>query len=216
MRLQGSSRGALRPWGLAVAAAVAVVLAVGCLAVRPGVALADGGLFVTGASIVTDRAGTPSDVQVTEGEAVRDAATVPNDTWYIVLAFDKNVSYARPNTDGAFVQENLGRVHLRRADTGEEAPFSVRPGGTMEERQLLYVTTDDWLEPLCDYELVVDAGVTAANGEDVLDEPYVLRFTTADGCANGLTVAQNVLLVVAPLVLLAGVAVAVVRRVRAR
>ena len=211
--------------------ALAALLAALGWALAPVPAYADGGVNLVRIAAGSERGGSAMDVTVEPGGEVADVPTQPAgaaiddgqlpDTvsslaYFAVLEFDKNVSYAREGVDAGFIEDNLTRVHLLRADTGEEVPIRTRPGGSMEERQLIYVEHDGWLDPLTVYDLVVDEGVAAANGTDATTQAYLLRMTTNDVADNGLTVAQNVLLVAIPAVVAAGVAVAVVRRVRAR
>lgn len=195
----------------------------------PALAFADGGVELVQIASGSIHGGIHQDVTVVPGEDLVDVPTQPSGftledgeredgtpslVYFAVLEFSKNVSYAREGVDDAFIEENLARVHLRNAQTGVEVPMQARAGGTMEERQLIYVETPEWLEPLTAYELVVDEGIVAANGLDMTTEPYTVRMVTGDLCSNGLTVAQNVLVVAVPLLLAVGVICAVLRRVR--
>ncbi len=140
----------------------------------------------------------------------------PGPAYYLFVEFDKNVSYANNNADDAFVQDNLGKVHLRK-ESGEDIDFA-RIGGAHDQgdRRLIYVYLEDWLAPLTTYQVVVDPGIRAANGEDVSTEEYVFTFKTSALCSNGLTVFQMVSIAIVVVVFAVGVVVAPVRVSRRR
>lgn len=131
---------------------------------------------------------------------------------YISLGFNKNVSYVREGDDPSFVEENAKKVSLRRAD-GEPVGVEWRVGtsNTFDARYFLEIMVDGWLDPLTDYEVVVEPGIVAANGIDVSDREYVIPFRTSEECADGLSVYEKAGIVLLTAAVVAGVAAGVVR-----
>ncbi len=138
----------------------------------------------------------------------------PNNAWNIVLGFSGNVSLALEGEDDSFIQRNLSRVHLLKADGSEVGNWhaSVQGAG----KRAIYIELDDWLEPLTEYMIVVDAGLESADGIAMLPATYTETFKTSSQTKTGLTVYQNVALAAVPLLLAAGIAVQVVRTRRQR
>ncbi len=137
----------------------------------------------------------------------------PSNAWNIAIGFSANVAVA-DGGDDSFIQRNLDRVHLLKAD-GSEAPnwhASVQGGG----RRVIYIELEDWLEPLTEYQVVVDAGLETADGSSVLTSEYRESFKTGSATKNGLSVYQNVAIVAVPLLLVAGAIIQVIRTRRQR
>lgn len=168
------------------------------LAALPQHAFADGGVEVT-------------DVYFCRGDVTDAVSPEPSQSWYISIQFSKNVSYANDGRDDAFVSKNAALVHLVGPDGSEVEGYTVKPGNSRESRQIIYIVTDVWLAPLTTYQVIVDAGVIAANGTDVLAEPYVFKFTTSAQCSNGLSLYENVGIPLIAGLLALGVVVQVVR-----
>lgn len=184
--------------------AMCVLLFAACLApVAAAPAFADGGVHYTG---------------IYFGSAKPDAVPPEPHLGYLaVLEFDKNVSFANDGRDDAFIQQNIDKVHVRRAWDGTEVGgFAIKPGGTREERQLIYINNDEWPAPITAYEIVMEPGIAAANGQDVTDREYVVTFTTGPQCENGLSIYQNVGIPVGIALLVAGAVVQAVRVHRRR
>ena len=138
----------------------------------------------------------------------------PSNAWNIVLGFSGNVSVALEGEEDSFIQRNLSRVHLLKADGSEVGNWhaSVQGAG----KRAIYIELDDWLEPLTEYKIVVDAGLESADGTAMLPATYTETFKTSSQTKTGLTVYQNVALAAVPLLLAAGIAVQVVRMRRQR
>jgi hypothetical protein len=104
------------------------------------------------------------------------------------LQFSKNVAYARGGAPTGFIEDNIALISLQRADGKPiEAAYHVRAGGSFDERMLFYIDLYDRLQPLTDYCIVVEPGITAANGVDVSTERYVVNFRTDASLENGMT-----------------------------
>lgn len=125
--------------------------------------------------------------------------------WDIAVDFSVNVAVPLPGADDGFIQRNLSRVHLCKADGSEVRGWhaSVAGGG----RRVIYIELSEWLEPLAEYQVVVDAGLEAAESDDVLASEYRESFVTGALCSNGLTVYQNAWIVLAVLVVIAGIVI---------
>lgn len=201
---RAASPGRRRFWALALAAEAVLLSLLVVFAVAPRAYASEGqGLTCVGFDFQAPQA---SDLVLPS----------PGAAYYLVVEFDKNVSYAQPGADASFVQENLDKVHLQKAD-GTEVAFSWTEGAhDMQDRCLIYVWIDEWLDPLTEYRVVVDAGIVAANGEDVLAEPATFEFKTSSLCANGLSIFENVGMFLVALVVVAGATVQVTRVVRRR
>lgn len=141
-------------------------------------------------------------------------ATKPNDImWDVAVDFSVNVAVPVEGADDGFIQRNLDRVHLYKADGGEVQGWhaSVEGGG----KRVIYIELDGWLAPLTEYQVVVDAGLEAAESDGVLTCEYRESFVTGAMCSNGLSVYQNVWIALAVLVVIGGIAIQV-WRVRGR
>lgn len=147
---------------------------------------------------------------------VQSADPAPGAAYYLCVEFDKNVSYAVEGRDDSFVEDNLGRVHLRKADGTEVAASWTRPAFGREDRQLIYVWIGQWLDPLTAYQVVVDPGVRAANGEDVSENGQAFDFKTSDRLENGWSVFQVVGATIALGVLAMGAGMQIVWAARRR
>lgn len=137
----------------------------------------------------------------------------PSNAWNIAVGFSTNVAVADGGDDG-FIQRNLDRVHLLKAD-GSEAPnwhASVQGGG----RRVIYIELEDWLDPLTEYQVVVDAGLEAADGTSATTSEYRETFKTSSATKNGLSVYQNIAIVAVPVFLVLGIIVQVARTQRQR
>lgn len=137
-----------------------------------------------------------------------------NEVWKFALVFDQNVAYTDSKLESAraFLAENETKVHLRRAGSGEDVGFAyAMTGGTLDERKLIYVHTDDWLDPFTEYEIVADAGIVTASGTDELKEPYRVQFRTSGLTRYGFTVQEAVATVLVVAIFAVGVVVGVVR-----
>ena len=182
----------------------AALLAMVPIAASPDRAHADGGVFVT-------------DFAFGGGDFEPDVVPPePTGIYRLVVEFDKNVSWARRGEDDSFVKENLEKVHLVYEDGTPVEGAEIKPAYGQSDRRLIYVFADDWLRPLTTYRVVVDAGIVAANGTDATDQPYEFEFTTTADCENGLTIYENVAIPVVGVLVVAGIAVQVVRTARSR
>lgn len=140
--------------------------------------------------------------------------TKPNTImWDIAVDFSVNVAVPAEGEDDGFIQRNLDRVHLYKADGSEVRGWhaSVEGGG----KRAIYIELDEWLDPLAEYQVVVDAGLEAAESNCVLASEYRESFMTGALCTNGLTVYQNAWIALAALVSIGGIAIQV-WRVRGR
>ncbi len=138
----------------------------------------------------------------------------PGPAYLLSVQFDKNVSFAAPGKDDAFVEENLSKVHLIGPDGTEVAGSYAAGAHDHGDRQLIYIYCDEWLQPAAEYQVVVDAGIVAANGEDELGAAKVYTFTTSDELQNGWTIHELAIVVAVAIALVAGVCVQVVRVAR--
>lgn len=175
-----------------------VVAGLALLLCMPPAAWADGGVEV-------------SEIYLRGNSSSDSVSPEPSSPWLASVQFSKNVSYANDGRDDAFVDDNVQRVHLVGPDGKDVEGVRIVPGESRESRQIIYIATDEWLSPLTTYHIVVDAGVVAANGADVLDEAYSFAFTTSAQCSNGLSLYENVGIPLFALVLVAGAVVQVVR-----
>jgi hypothetical protein len=146
----------------------------------------------------------------------QDVDPKPPLAWKFSLHFSKNVSFPRDGADPAFIANNLSLVRLEKSDGSLVGAYRVRAGFSMEERGLIYIDLDDWLEPLTTYRIVVEPGIRAANGEDVSTERYTIEFKTGPQLSFGMTVFEVVALVCVGLFVVAGATVQIVRVVRRR
>lgn len=175
-----------------------VIVGLALLLCMPQAAWADGGVEVTEVYL--------------RGNSLPDSVSPePSSPWLASVQFSKNVSYANDGRDDAFVDANAQRVHLVGPGGKDVEGVRIVPGESRESRQIICIATDEWLSPLTTYHIVVDAGVVAANGVDVLDEEYSFAFTTSAQCSNGLSLYENVGIPLFALVLVAGAVVQVVR-----
>lgn len=134
----------------------------------------------------------------------------PNEAaWDIAIDFSENVAVPLEGADDSFVQRNMDRVHLYTADGREVFGWyaSVQGGG----KRVIYIELDQWLKPLTEYQVVVDAGVEAAERDAATASEYRETFKTGSMCSDGLTIYQNIWIALAVLLVIAGVVVQVVR-----
>jgi hypothetical protein len=135
----------------------------------------------------------------------------PYKPWKFAMQFSKNVSFAQEGRDDAFVANNLSKVKLLGPDGKEAENYVVNPGSSQGERQVIYISTDKWLDPLAEYQIVVEPGLIAANGQDVSSEQYVITFKTSEQREDGFTVYQVVIFQSLALLVVVGIAVQIVR-----
>lgn len=180
--------------------ALAAVLAAFICMAAPTVAFADGGVICL-------------DQLFFQQPSQQDGriSTQPNSAYLLYVQFDKNVSYAQPGKDGAFVDENLSKVHLTTADGTEVSGSWISGAHDHGDRQLIYVHCDEWLEPLTEYRVVVDQGIMAGNGADELGKSVEFTFYTDDLLSNGWRIRYIVAVAVTVLAVFGGVAVQLVR-----
>lgn len=160
------------------------------------------------------------DPEVTEVSYARDAdgALVKpqpaGPSWNIAIGFNMNIAVAADGDDDSFIERNLTRVHLYKADGSEVSNWhaSVQGGG----KRVIYIDLEDWLEPLTEYKVVIDAGLEAADGSGAMQQSYVSTFKTGASCRNGLDVYQNLWIALGLILVAAGVAVQAVRVRRPR
>ncbi len=138
----------------------------------------------------------------------------PGSAYLLYVQFDKNVSYAAPGKDDTFVEENLSKVHLVGPDGTEVAGSYAGGAHDHSDRQLIYIYCDEWLQPAAEYQVVVDAGIVAANGEDQLEATKVYTFVTSDELQNDWTIHELVVVSAIVVALAGGVCVQVARVVR--
>ena len=138
----------------------------------------------------------------------------PGAAYLLYVQFDKNVSYAAPGKDDAFVVENLSKVHLVGPDGVEVAGSYTAGAHDHGDRQLIYIYCDEWLQPATEYQVVADAGIVAANGEDELEAAKVYTFVTSDELQCGWTIHELAIVGVVAIALLAGVGIQFVRVAR--
>ncbi len=197
-RVVGSK--ARRLW---ICVAAAVLAAAICMTALPQTAFAAGGV-------------TCADELSFLGSGTDEGRVSPEPglAYLLYVQFDKNVSYAAPGKDDAFVEENLSKVHLVGPDGAEVAGSYVGGAHDHSDRQLIYVYCDEWLQPAAEYQVVVDAGIVAANGEDELGAAKVYTFTTSDELQNGWAIHELAVVGAVAIALIAGVCVQVVRVAR--
>lgn len=137
-------------------------------------------------------------------------ATKPNDiAWDIAVGFSENIAVPLEGADDSFIQRNMDRVHLYTTDGGEVKGWhaSVQGGG----KRVIYIELDQWLKPLTEYQVVVDAGIEAAERDAASMREYRETFKTGSMCPDGLTIYQNIWIALGVVLVLIGVAVQVVR-----
>lgn len=192
----------------------------------PGQAFADGGLEVIrvdewydGSSVELASDIVTGEKRASEMEPLTANGKQSIQGYYHVgtIVFSKNVSFDKERPELLKqVQENLGRVHFLTA-SGDPVPggviFSYNDG---EMRQSINVITTEPLAPISPYKFVVDAGVTAMNGEDVLTEPFEYSFVTGPEIGDGWTIWHVVCGIAAGVLLVAGVIGGLVARRRER
>lgn len=142
-------------------------------------------------------------------------ATKPNDiAWDIAVGFSENIAVPLEGSDDSFVQRNMNRVHLYAADGSEVKGWhaSVQGGG----KRVIYIELDQWLKPLTEYQVVVDAGIEAAERDAASTSEYRETFKTGSMCPDGLTVYQNIWIALGVMLVIAGIAVQAVRVKRRR
>jgi hypothetical protein len=138
-------------------------------------------------------------------------------SWKFALQFSKNVSWARNGEDGAFVEHNLALISLERADGKPmDATYRVRAGNSQDERTVIYIDLLSRLSPLTDYRIVADAGITAANGEDVSAVRYEINFRTDATLPGGMTVFGVIAIACFAVFIAAGLAIGALRLRRRR
>lgn len=132
--------------------------------------------------------------------------------WDIAIGFSVNVAVPVESGEDGFIQRNLDRVHLYRADGSEVDGWyaSVEGGG----KRVIYIELEDWLDPLTEYQVVVDAGLEAADGSSAMAAEYRETFKTGAMWPDGLTVYQNAWIALGAFVVLAGIATQAVRVAR--
>ncbi len=201
------------------------------LCAMPSVAHADGGVTCTGFSLYStpycDNSDTssvcPSPMALDEVYvdpetgigSMRKSTASPtlNVVPFMVVMFDKNVGCPKTLDDSAFVERNVERIRIVRVRDGYEVATHAYSSMQSDDRRCLYVCLDEWMDPLTNYEIVVDAGIEAANGVDVSAEEYRFPIKTGALCKIGLTVFQIGWIAAAVALVACGVAWSV-RRVR--
>lgn len=203
------------PHAAPLVAVLAIACAtIGCTFLMPSQAYAEGDIHVTDVYFATD---TNAFVAAEENLATNICPRpAKNDNLNIGVLFDKNVAYAQTGTDDTFIKENESRMHLQYADGTPVEGTWAEGTYNFDARRGIYIGIPDWLSPLTTYRIVVEPGITAANGIDVLQEEYVFEFTTSALCRNGLMLYDNILIAVAVIVAICGIVVQIVRTARAR
>lgn len=179
----------------------AAVCAVVCIAAATSPAQADGGVTCTGISLYSTPYCDNSDTSsVCPMPPIVDDTYVDSESGlgalrqtafqFAVITFDKNVSYPKSLDDDAFIDRNLERIRIVRQRDGYVVASHAFAYRQRDDRKCLYLFLDEWMDPLTDYEIVVDAGIEAANEVDVMDEEYRFAFKTGSLCKIGLTVFQ--------------------------
>lgn len=184
-----------RAWRALRRALIPAALSCALIGSLPALAHAEGGVTFVGVA----------------GADAESVSPAPATAYTLSLKFDKNVGYANPGADTAFIEENVQKVHLLDARGNEVEGCTVRAGNGRDDRRIIYVQATEWLKPLSTYTVHIDAGIQAANGTDVSAQPYDVTFRTSAECPNGLTLYQNVLIPACILMLAAGVVVMVIR-----
>lgn len=206
------------------AAFIALAFAIACALCLPARAFADGGLEIVrvddwydGSSVSLTSDLVTAEECPSEIHVLTAAGNEVFTGYYHVgtIVFSKNVSFdkGRPELLKQ-VQENLGRVHFLTA-SGEPVPGGVIYSyNDNEMRHSINVLTTEPLAPISPYKFVVDAGVVAANGEDVLLEPYEYSFVTGPEIGGGWTIWHIVCGAAAALLLVAGIVGGLIARHR--
>ena len=144
-------------------------------------------------------------------EPVDGAIDVKNDQLRCYLVFSNNVAYAQTEEDLEYIENNKKLVSLRRADGKPVEKYAVTTGLGHDERHVIYLFNRERLTPLTKYQIVVAPGIQAKNG-NVTTEEYVVDFKTDPYCKNGLTVFQNIGIIVGASILVLGITIQLIRR----
>ena len=202
MEIKRAREGAFKRVRLAAVALSALVLMVGAFA----------GPACASAFAVDPEVTEVSYARDTDGTLVKPEPINPS--WNIAIGFSTNVTVAEDGADDSFIERNLARVHLYKADGSDVANWhaSVQGGG----KRVIYIELEDWLEPLTEYKVVVDAGLEAADDSGTMQQSYVSTFKTGASCRDGLSAYQNLWIALGVLLLVAGVAVQAIRVRRSR
>ncbi len=149
--------------------ALAATIALCALAWTAGLTGQAAPAFAAGGDGSGGGGGADQPLAVQEAYPSNENAYVAGEDLY--LKFTKNIA--------AVADQNITLVHLRKAD-GTEVPATVYckdADSESEFRQYIYITPNDELAA-GDYEIIVDAGISAKNGMTT-PEPYTAVFTVA-------------------------------------
>lgn len=139
------------------------------------------------------------------------APTTPEEVnWDIAISFDGNVAVYEG--DEFVVDANPSFVHLQYADGGEVNGWHARHDGGFQGKRALYIEYDEPLRPLTRYRVLIDSGVTTADGSESLGKQYVYYFTTTPQIAEGISVFHIALGTIALVAVAAGSLVMTRRR----
>lgn len=145
-----------------------------------------------------------------------EMSTVPGGAYNVSLVFDGNVSYASSGTDGAsFVEENLAKVYVVDAQGKRVDSFAAKGASSRDEQKVIYLMSSEWLNPVSEYTIVVEAGVRSAHGE-VTKVEYRSVVGTTSQTPFGLSIYQVWGIAGATIALFVGILTAIVRKKAAR
>lgn len=137
---------------------------------------------------------------------------------YAVLTFSKGIDYFPPQegVDLSHLEENYAKVSLQKLDgTKVEGVKIYSLDSRSEDRHgNIYVDLEERLEPLSEYRIVVEPGITTYSGVHTSAERYEISFRTNGDLGGGLTVAHVLVAAVVLVAVCVGIAVQIRRRVR--
>lgn len=174
----------------------------------------------SGSSAVSDIELVSWSVAGSSGDDARPTCMDGTMAHYAMLAFSENLSWysMEEGADLSFLDDNAALVTLEKADgTPVEGVdvYSYYEEASLEEG-IIYLDLEGWLDPLSDYQIVVEPGLTTFDGSSVSTERYVVEFRTDGQLSWGPTVFQVAAVVAAAICVAAGFAAQLVRRRRQR
>ena len=141
-------------------------------------------------------------------------STQPNtDMWDIAISTNGKLRNKAGKND-TLAKENVDKVILQRADGSSVEGWSASIGTGEDDAGTIYIDFQKRLAPLAEYRIVLKSGIRSAGGASFSSDETI-SFKTDAECDNGLTVYQNVLIVVAAACIAVGIVVEA-RRVRKR
>lgn len=174
----------------------------------------------SGSSAVSDIELVSWSVAGSSGDDARPTCMDGTMAHYAMLVFSENLSWysMEEGADLSFLDDNAALVTLEKADgtpvEGVDA-YSYYEEASLEEG-VIYLDLEGWLDPLSDYQIVVEPGLTTYDGSAVSTERYVVEFRTDGQLSWGPTVFQVAAVVAVVACVAAGIVAQLVRRRRQR